>query len=150
MSLYDPAKVMKLGHEQIDREHLQFVSLLNDLHDAIISGRGNVALRSCISELLILTSEHFYLEERLMEETGYPNLKKHSEDHWAFYRKLVSYVDKLNSQETVAIEFISVLMGWFVNHVQKSDLDYVAYFEKFKMESSSERFEPLLSTRNAV
>lgn len=157
MPLYDPDSVLKTGHEQIDKEHLQFVALMDNLHNAIISGQGQLALSTCLNELLILASEHFYLEERLMQEAGYPLLKEHSEDHWVFYKKLVSYVNKMDCRETVAIEFISVLMGWFINHVKKSDMDYLPYLQDLENSldnsvqerKSREQFEPLLPFHSA-
>lgn len=119
--------VLKIGHEQIDCEHVQFVSLMNDLRNAIITGKSKVLLDRCFNELLTLASSHFTEEERLMKESGYPQLKEHREEHEIFCRKLLNYKSQLNWRGSITIELMNILTDWFIDHAQKSDVEFINY-----------------------
>ena len=61
-----------IGVREIDAQHKNLVSILNQLHQARKLGQGQDELKNTLHNLVSYTRAHFAAEERLMEEARLP------------------------------------------------------------------------------
>jgi hemerythrin len=119
-------KEYELGFEQIDLQHKNLVSLLNQLHDFIKA--GSKVSREDIEELLISLGNyavfHFDTEEGVLESNGYPELKAHKAQHEAFKETVANYVERFESGDLPPMEIADFLKKWLLVHIAKEDMAY--------------------------
>jgi hemerythrin len=65
----------------IDREHREWIGILNDLYDAVVRGAGHEAVSGTLARLTQYTEHHFQHEEALFCRTPYPDSKLHRRQH---------------------------------------------------------------------
>ena len=83
-----------VGIEKIDRQHKKLVSFLNELYEAMQSGKGKDVLGKVLADLVFYTKTHFATEEQLMAQYSFPDYQNHKDIH----AKLASKVLELNQQ----------------------------------------------------
>ena len=112
-----------VGHSRIDSDHEALVTMINRLHDAILTGTD----RETLSESLGLVAEqvyrHFKFEEWLMAGSAFPD----SRHHLACHRKLTDELDVLLYRLELAaddslLEGVDFFENWFVDHVVRDDV----------------------------
>jgi len=114
-----------VGVPAMDSQHKTLFGMLNELHDAMLSGRGQQATRPLLKKLVEYTREHFSAEERAMSLAGYPALGKHRADHEALTRKVQEYVVRLDSGEVaINLHLLNFLREWLSKHIQQTDKEY--------------------------
>jgi hemerythrin len=64
--------------EEMDKQHMKLVALLNNVYEFIREGKKEEALELFEKELLFYVEYHLSEEEKFMEEIGYPDLDKTS------------------------------------------------------------------------
>lgn len=80
-------------------DHKKLFSLINDLHDAMISGKRARDPEGCPpASRLHQISFHFAAEEALLEKTGYPALGPHRVQHKEFVRKVEHFENEVKSK----------------------------------------------------
>lgn len=67
-----------------DKDHQKLITLLNQLFDAIVSGKGREVLEPTLDELVTYTKVHFTREENVFQRYSYPKLEVHRKEHIAF------------------------------------------------------------------
>ena len=65
------------GNALIDSEHRQLIQTINDLLEACSQGRGRAELSKTTKFLYDYTAKHFADEERLQQQTHYPDYINH-------------------------------------------------------------------------
>src|SRR5271167_4548385 len=80
-----------VGVQEIDAQHKNLVSLLNKLHQAMTQGEGKDALGSILDSLVSYTKAHFAAEERLMQQSGYPDFIAHKREHTSLAEKVLNF-----------------------------------------------------------
>lgn len=109
----------------IDDQHKTFFTLINDLHDAMRSGKGKEVLGSTLQALVDYTQTHFSDEERLLRLHGYPDLSKHKAVHDAFVKQTRDLQERFNSGNTmISVEVMNALKDWLIKHIQGTDKRY--------------------------
>lgn len=120
-----------VGVEALDRQHQQIIEIINSL---ISKPRIFLRFQNISSTLMELTnyvSEHFLLEERLLQENGYPNLLKHSKKHTDYSRQIADFCkESLHGKSEVPYELLVFLADWWTNHILHEDMEYKAFFEE--------------------
>jgi hemerythrin len=120
-------KEYELGFEQLDLQHKNLVSLLNQLHDFI--KKGDAVQREEIEDLLMSLGNyavfHFDTEEFVMESNEYPKFTAHQALHEAFKHTIASYVDRFENSDLPPIEIAEYLKDWLLTHIAKEDMAFV-------------------------
>lgn len=109
----------QLGLPELDRQHQQFLELLNRLRDATDKNYG-FAASQILAELAIQTRIHFAVEETLMRMFGYSDAPSHEEQH----RRLAAQLDKFQKHAqdmNLSGDVSEFIERWLVNHVQTYD-----------------------------
>lgn len=66
---------------EIDQQHQQLVNMLNRLNDAVKNNEVREDIYRIIDEVILYTRLHFETEERLMLQSGYPEIEWHKDKH---------------------------------------------------------------------
>jgi len=120
-----------VGVTEIDTQHKNLVSYLNDLHFAMSQGKGNTILQSLLTRLVAYTQVHFATEEKYMQQWNYPGYVYHKGEHEAFVKKVAEFKAKFEGgQAVLSIEILMFLKDWVGNHIQGTDRKYGPFFVK--------------------
>ncbi|MBI4388772.1 MAG: bacteriohemerythrin [Nitrospinae bacterium] len=118
-----------VGVNEIDNQHKQIFSFINQLYKAMMKGQGKEAMGKILDALVDYTATHFAYEERLMTQTGYGGYDEHLDKH----KKLVAQVLEFQGQykkgmADVNYDLFDFLKGWLRNHIHGIDKKYSAHF----------------------
>ncbi|TGL60837.1 bacteriohemerythrin [Leptospira sarikeiensis] len=121
---------LSLGIPEIDKQHLWLIGILADLEDKLESGTKSeleVTFNSAINKTLDYASEHFALEEKLLESIGYTKLGQHRLQHMRFITALRNRARKSfeDDFEHAVSELVKNLKKWLFRHILSEDRQYV-------------------------
>jgi len=117
------------GIPNIDDEHKNLFAIINVLHDNVQKNDPETNAAPVLAALGQYVKKHFASEEMVMRQAEYPSIADHIEKHRAINRKVQRYIDQCNDDPRAVDvgELLDFLKRWLVNHVLKSDMDYVPY-----------------------
>jgi len=109
----------------IDMQHKKLVSMVNELHQAMVEGSGKDKLGQILSDLINYTRDHFATEERLMQMHAYPDFLAHKSEHERLTEKVMDLQRRFRSNEAgLSIEVMEFLRDWLVKHIMGCDKKY--------------------------
>jgi hemerythrin-like metal-binding protein len=107
-----------LGIEKIDRQHQELAGLLNRLYDTFQSGGTRSVLGPTQEQLAGDLKKHFRTEEKLMEESGYPDQHGHVADHKAMARKLQAFEEDFKvGRADLSEAMLGEVRDWLRDHL---------------------------------
>ena len=116
---------------QIDRQHKKLVDMINELHEAMKTGKGRDATEKIVFNLLIYAATHFRTEEEYFSKFGYPDANSHEIEHADFVRKVTEFKDDfIKGKLSLTIEIMNFLSDWLKNHIKGTDKKYVRFFNE--------------------
>ena len=139
---FDWAPNMETGYTDIDTQHKQLFKIGRDLEQLIriqCIGVTDKQLLDIVCELRDYTGYHFYEEERMMQEMGYPHIAAHKK----FHKKCSDYVMKLDlpkikNEPMKQLKLIKdEVQGWIMTHVLSEDRDMITAYRKYLQEKES-------------
>lgn len=117
--------------KEMDNHHKQLVNIINELHDAMLLGKGKEVMSNILNELVDYTKFHFAAEEELLNKKGYPGINNQKSAHKSFVEKVESFRrDFTNGKLSLSMEVMSFLKDWLLNHINKSDKEYGIFFKE--------------------
>lgn len=119
------------GVDGMDSQHRRLFDLINELSEAITEGKGREKMGAVLDALIDYTAKHFAEEEKLLEETNYPDLEAHKPLHRAFVSKVLES-RKAFEQGTgmVSSDLVNFLNDWLVKHIGGVDKKYGPHLRK--------------------
>ena len=118
------------GNDMIDTQHRQLFMAINDFQDACASGQGKERIDSTMKFLVDYTAKHFGDEERLQQQSNYPDQPNHKKLHEEF-KSLVNDLAKQQKGTDVTIVVLTKLSNslgnWFINHIMREDKKVAAH-----------------------
>ena len=126
------SKSIETGIRIIDMDHRLLVKTINQIHAAQVSGRFIEEASDLFSILFDYCTEHFFREEKIMEEYGYPGLRLHKERHRGI-RRFVFALRVVAVERPSRIDpekLLLFLRDWLTNHIGKSDMAYVEHINQ--------------------
>jgi hemerythrin-like metal-binding protein len=119
---------MSVGVPELDDQHQQLLSIINELIDHQHETIHSETVSSSFGKLVAYTKQHFALEEDWMRQNGYPRLHEHRAQHVQFTENLV---DMMLALDQISMhDLITFLTAWFDNHIRHDDQDYAAFFAR--------------------
>jgi len=116
-----------VGISQIDAQHQGLVRLINDLHAAMSSGQGKLAVGKILDELIRYTEQHFSYEENMLKVRGYSRLTGHQAEHKRLTGQVLELREKYkNGGLALTVEVMQFLKNWLANHIMGHDQQYAA------------------------
>lgn len=118
-------KSLETGNELIDQQHKELIDRVNKLLESCYMGTEKRTAIQTLNFLLDYTEFHFQAEEKLQEESGYPGIEAHKEQHQTFVKAVRELLDMLEEEEGPTDAFVAAVnknVGqWLVNHIQGWD-----------------------------
>ena len=106
----------EIGIHEIDEQHAELASLLNDLVDVLRNGEDHTAI---LHRIIRYAEFHFATEERLMAANDYAGSAQHRDAH----RRLLDDIRNLGlERDGVSVSLIlRYLQEWLLRHVDGAD-----------------------------
>ncbi|TNI17497.1 bacteriohemerythrin [Aeromonas dhakensis] len=109
----------------MDNQHLGLFEAMNRLYQAVIDKSPAQLRKQRLDELLKLAIQHFADEEQVMEQAGYPELRRHKEEHARLLAELDTLMQRNGpDDEEFNMELLVFLKNWLLNHISKVDKQY--------------------------
>ncbi|MEZ6995965.1 MULTISPECIES: bacteriohemerythrin [Aeromonas] len=109
----------------MDNQHLGLFEAMNRLYQAVIDKSPAQLRKQRLDELLKLATRHFADEERVMEQAGYPELRRHKQEHARLLAELDTLMQRNGpDDEEFNMELLVFLKNWLLNHISKVDKQY--------------------------
>lgn len=124
------------GIDEIDRQHQILFVCLARLEQSVSAEERWSAVHFALAEVSDFAHIHFAVEEALLRLHGYPLLEAHIAEHRAFVREL-GVIGKHSLHADVSDEMVKFLQTWLVNHIGKSDHQYVPCLRSVGVVTSS-------------
>ncbi|MEG3833119.1 MULTISPECIES: hemerythrin family protein [unclassified Microcoleus] len=113
---------LTIGIPEIDRQHKQWMALLNTLVDAMFANCGKEEIKGIVDFLDLYVAQHFGFEETCMQRYKCPVASNNAAAHTKFIKTLSEVKQELQtkgSSLSLAIKLNEQLLDWFVNHINK-------------------------------
>lgn len=122
---------MSVGVGLIDKQHQEFVGLINDLTDHDLVGHARMVTGLTLMKLDSYARHHFSTEEEYFLLYGYPDAAEHVAAHRLLLKEAADFVDRFfNRNEDVAAESGIFLFGWLEDHLRNMDRKYTRCFNE--------------------
>jgi hemerythrin len=130
MALIEKNTVLIVGYELIDRDHEEFIALLNQLDSA-----SNADFPVLFQQLHEHTEQHFDRENQLMMQFAYPGEIEHKGDHQRVLGEFRQFKTRVNKgMITFGRSFVRErLPQWFGLHVTTMDSALVAHINNHSL-----------------
>jgi hemerythrin-like metal-binding protein len=125
MSLFNWTPKMSVGIAKIDKEHQGLFDIMNQLHEAMLAGRGNDVFRPVLANLAQYTRVHFGDEEALLRLHSYPRLAEHLKLHETFRTKVGELETQVKGGSVaLSVPTLDFLRDWLSKHILGIDMQY--------------------------
>ena len=119
---------LSVNIKEIDEQHKKWISMLNDLHEAMRIGKGSEKLDDIFDGLVEYTKVHFATEEELLRSNGYPFYSGHKKIH----DDMINEVELLqlrhkSGEVALSIDVMNFLKNWLSEHIMMTDKNYGPY-----------------------
>ena len=131
MALINWNDSLSVDVKEIDLQHRKLIDMINELNDAMKTGKGKDVLRTIVNGLISYTGTHFKKEEQYFEKFGYPDTANHKKEHVAFVKKVTDFQDGFEKGNLpLSVEVMNFLSDWLKNHIKGTDKKYSKFFNE--------------------
>jgi hemerythrin len=117
----------RITPEEINEQHEHIRSVIDSLQLARTSGEGAADSDLVFAYLLRYLLMHFLEEELLMDNSGYPNINAHRQEHMDFAHKLTRLRASIESGEVDLLACVRIVQGWHDDHILGFDSQYESW-----------------------
>ncbi len=127
-----------VGMPSIDREHMELMELVNQIHDELCASAPEAALRILFLRLSTHVLRHFWNEEKLFMGTSYPRADAHAHKHACLLKSLETFQKRLIpvGQSFALEEQLDGLRHWLMDHITTEDIWLGAYLTRRELPPS--------------
>jgi len=131
---------LSVGICKIDEQHLKLIGILQELEEAIQTGRDADMIEDTIVNLFNFAKVHFSAEEELLRLHKYPEEKLHELEHSKFIAKTFEFRENFDAKRPgLNLEVVKFLSGWILSHIQITDQRYGKYLGKHGLHDPSKK-----------
>lgn len=126
-------KDIETGNPQIDKEHVELFSKINDFMNACNQGKGREEIMTTVDFLKKYTKTHFTYEENLQMRNQYPNLPTHKGFHEQFIKNLDEIAKELqtNGVSVALVGKINIQIGSaLIAHIKTEDVKLAKFLKE--------------------
>jgi hemerythrin-like metal-binding protein len=114
----------------IDTQHKRLFELVNELHEAMLQGKGKDVVGGILQATMEYARSHFSDEERMLEKSNYPNLARQRSEHESFINKVKELQSAYAAgQPVLSRAALDFLKEWIGNHILVEDQRYAPYLK---------------------
>lgn len=131
MATFEWKKEYSVGVEMFDEQHKVFFRIVNDLYEAITTGKEKDILDEIFRQLIHYTEFHFESEEHYFDEFHYEDTVEHKKAHVELCRQIAELKEKKERQDLDnPYELLDFLENWLVDHIMGMDKKYGPCFKE--------------------
>lgn len=120
-----------VGVQAFDDQHKALISVLNELHAAMLKGQAQSVAGPLLERLQSYMREHFSAEEQMMSDAGFAGLAEHRAKHQELAGKVAEFaVRHRKSDNTMYLQLLTFVRDWITSHMQKEDQEYSACLKR--------------------
>jgi hemerythrin-like metal-binding protein len=123
--IIDWSDSIAIGIPLIDQQHKDLINNVNELIEAIRTGKGQKHIQKITVFLEDYVVRHFNDEEVLMQEYNYPGYSAHKSLHVKFIDAFNALKQELRDKQDKGLYLVfrvqTLVMDWFINHIAKVD-----------------------------
>jgi hemerythrin len=109
----------------MDVQHNILMDTMNELRMATVRGAGREQLSEILDRLIEFTRMHFWSEEQLMEQAGFPGLAEHRAEHHSLLAQMLQSAHRVQYGEGVQMRpLLCLLRDGYVAHIEGLDRQY--------------------------
>jgi len=125
MALFNWNDNLNVSNKLFDSQHKQLFDLINQLHDAMLVGKGKEVMDTVLKALLNYTKTHFADEERVLKLHKYPDCERQIKEHQLFVQQILD-LQKKQTEGNAAITQVTLnfLRDWLQKHISVEDKKY--------------------------
>ncbi len=121
----------EMGISVIDEQHKYFVSLVNELYDAILRGQTDTRLKEILSKLIDYVKEHFNTEEKYFDKFHYGGSDEYKARHKELNESVLDFQKRLKEDKViVSFNLVNFLEDWLEEHLKDMDFKYKDCFKQ--------------------
>ena len=131
MSRIEWNETLSVHNAEIDEQHKKWISIHNQLHDALIGGTFDQVEKTGAETLEAMQEYvryHFKFEEEYMKKINYPGIVEHRRIHKDFDNQIYKYNREfLEGQTVLRSEIMKLLKNWLLEHILHEDQKYYRF-----------------------
>ena len=118
-----------VGVEEIDDQHKYFISLLNDLNNAIVAGKSRGELKELFRLVPDYAERHFATEEKYFDDFNYEDAAEHKRKHREM-RDEIKRIERTEGGKDIDFygNIVYFLKDWLEDHLARMDQKYEKCF----------------------
>ena len=130
MSFIEWDKKYSVNVREIDKQHKQIISILNDIKDLHKKEKPR-DIEKIITKLINYIEHHFSTEEKYLIKHKYPDFQKHKLEHDKFIAKVSEYQKNYIIHNSIAMaSLFNFVWDWFAHHILVMDKLYQLFIEQ--------------------
>ncbi len=120
-----------VGVREFDEHHRTMLDMINRLLKARGSNQEPAVVGEIMDQLVKYTHFHFAAEEVLLEETNYPELDLHRDEHEDFIQQITALQGKFDAGvELSGEDLLEILARWLLDHILGMDKRYTSHLHR--------------------
>ena len=123
-----------VGVRAMDDQHGILMDTVNELRQALVCGSGREQLSELLDRLIEFTRMHFWSEEQLMEQSGFPGLAEHRAEHHRMLAQMLQSAHRVQYGEGVRMRpLLCPLRDEYLDHIEELDRQYGPWLNERKI-----------------
>lgn len=114
-----------VGVRAMDDQHGILMDTMNELRLAVVRGAPREVVGEVLDRLIEFTRMHFWSEEQLMEQQGFPGLAEHRADHQRILAQILQSTHRAQRGEKMQMRpLLCFLRESYAEHIEGMDREY--------------------------
>lgn len=119
---------------EVDEQHKKLIDIINELHAAMMQGKGKEVLGKVFDDLIAYTVYHFSTEEKYMDQYSYTSMSPHKLEHQKLTEQVIELQKRYREGKFhISIETLSFLRDWLTSHIKETDKKFGSYLLQMGM-----------------
>lgn len=120
-----------VGVRAMDDQHGILMDTMNELRLAAVRGSGREQVSEVLDRLIEFTRMHFWSEEQLMEQYGFPGLAEHRGEHQRMLAQILQSSHRVQHGEKMQMRpLLGFLRDSYAEHIEGMDQEYGPWLNK--------------------
>lgn len=125
MTLLTWSHARTVGVKAMDDQHGILMDTMNELRLAVVHGLGREKVSEVLDRLIEFTRMHFWSEEQLMKQQGFPGLDEHRAAHQQILAQTLESAHRAQLGEQMQMRpLLCFLRESYIEHIEGLDQEY--------------------------
>jgi hemerythrin len=131
MAYLDWKEEFSVGIPEMDEQHKKWITIINDLHDAMKTGKTNTVMSDILKKMTDYIVFHFTAEETLLKTKNYTDFYGHKKIHDQYAARAREMVEQfMGGKVLISLQVMDSLRDWLTSHIMIQDKKYGAFITR--------------------